>query len=365
MNLRQTGSTMLCLASVLIAAAGCSSPARSGQGTIGSETPTALVEKVFSHEGVVGGLVLVRRHGHVQLLIPYGYADTEHTRRVGPHTIFDLGSVTKSFTAVAIRLLIEEHRMRLSDRLDRFIPELTQAHRLTVAQLLEQRSGLPEYDTAEFQSAVLQTNRAGNPQSSILRKLATMPLTMRPGERFEYSNTNYFLLGIVVQRVTGRTLDEFVRERFAAPLSTDEIFIGDESQASQIHSKSYSFDGYQYQELYPENKVWAGGAGAISASAQALALWDESLFAGRLISQASLREIQAPISRTESSAYGEGFVRSRVGKHVIVWHDGAIGGFRAYHGVCARTGDVMVVLANTSTADVETLAIALWKRILT
>jgi D-alanyl-D-alanine carboxypeptidase len=158
----------------------------------------------------------VARAGEPLYVRAFGLADLEHNVPVIRDTVFKLASITKQFTAAAMLLLVEEGKVSLDDRLSRFVPELPQARRVTLYQLLVHTSGLPDY--AEDPTGVRTKSVARTPAQMVEWIAGLKPqFHFDPGTRWSYSNSNYVLLGIVVERLSGQSLGAFFAERLARP----------------------------------------------------------------------------------------------------------------------------------------------------
>ena len=170
--------------------------------------------RAFVASGATPGLaVYVLRGDDPLLLRGYGYANLEDSAPVTPRTVFRIGSLTKQFTAAAVMRLVQEGRIALNDTIQRFLPTFpTRGHRATIRQLLAHTSGIRSWTSIEG----WDSNRHA-PQDSVVALIASQPFDFPPGQRWQYSNSGYYLLGVILERVTGRPYDQVVRDMLAAP----------------------------------------------------------------------------------------------------------------------------------------------------
>jgi CubicO group peptidase (beta-lactamase class C family) len=166
-----------------------------------------MVEAQVRKLGIPGYGLTVIHGGTIVLQKGYGFADLEAQSPVTPHTVFGLASVTKTFTSFGLLLLVDEGKIKLDDTLNHYLPELTPAWRkITIRQLASMTAGIPEGMPNEI------------PWPEEMKLLQERPLAFEPGTRYLYSNCSYRILGSVIEKVTGKTYMEFVRERILEPL---------------------------------------------------------------------------------------------------------------------------------------------------
>jgi D-alanyl-D-alanine carboxypeptidase len=253
------------------------------------------VDRVVA-EGVPGALVLVRDDGHVWTATA-GFADAAARLRLRPADRFRVGSVTKTFVAAIVLQLAAERRLRLDDPLERWLPGLLpDGRRITIRDLLAHRSGLA--DVAD-DPAVLDGSRATWPAERLVALVASEPRLDAPGATFHYSSTNYIVLGLVIERVTGRPLAAELHRRILAPIRLgDTSFVPGRISGRHVHG--YRFPAHQGvvdvaaapRDLEPRSARWAGASGDVVSSAPDLAGFLRALFTGRLLPAAQLRAME-------------------------------------------------------------------------
>jgi CubicO group peptidase (beta-lactamase class C family) len=273
-------------------------------------------------------------------------------------TIYEIGSVTKQFTAAAILRLSEQHRLTLDDPVGRYAPEFTDPG-LTVRMLLTQRSGLPDLNTLVFLQRVRP--RAKRPDGSldvplVSREIAALPRDFAPGARFEYSNSNYFVLGTIVERITHEPLGTYLttnffrpfgmtRTGFAAPAAADDVAIG-----YRVDDKG------AFYRAYPWDLTWLGGAGAMTSTVDDLTRWNIALVTHRVLQPGSLAQMWHGLdSGRGQGAYAMGWIEDAIGSHRYLWHNGEVGGFHAVDVIFPNDDLTFAIMTNDQDAKPEYL----------
>jgi CubicO group peptidase (beta-lactamase class C family) len=273
-------------------------------------------------------------------------------------TIYEIGSVTKQFTAAAVLLLAQDHRLGLDDAVNRYAPEFTDPA-LTLRMLLTQRSGLPDLNTLAFLQRVrpLALRRDGTfDQARIGREIAALPRDFTPGERFEYSNSNYVVLGAIVERVAGKPLGDVLKERIFAPLGMTRTAFARPAAADDV-AVGYRVDKHgEVKRAYAWDLRWLGGAGAMTSTVEDLARWDIALSAHRVLQPRSLAEFWHGLDAGRGQGtYAMGWIEDAIGQHRYLWHNGEVGGFHALNVVFPADDLAFAVLCNNQDARPEFL----------
>jgi len=272
--------------------------------------------------------VTAMRGEKILLAKGYGVADRERGRPAKPRTIYQIGSITKQFTAAAVMRLAEQRKLSLDDALTRFLPDYpTGGRTVLVRHLLQQTSGIADYILLPGYDK-LETSDLTRPHDELVRLFAAQPFRFAPGERWAYSNSNYSLLASIIEKVTGEPYARHLAEVFFRPLGLrDTGYCDDESQGDR--AKGYLLrDG----ALVPSprwNLQWGLGDGALCSSAVDLARWNRALVEGRAVSSASYRRMVTPDALSDGRRPEYGFALSVVDLdgRPRVGHGGATWGF--------------------------------------
>jgi CubicO group peptidase (beta-lactamase class C family) len=284
--------------------------------------------EAFLHEAPAVGLTVgVVRGNDMVTLKGYGLADREAKRPATAATVYRVGSITKQFTAAAVLQLVEQGRVRLADTLGAYLPQYPRWGGVTVRQLLNHTSGIPNYTASARWAARM---RDALPPDSVLAFVVDAPMQFAPGARFAYSNTNYFLLGRVLERVAGQPYADVMRERFFAPLGMRTAGYCPDEPAGPDDARGYDGPGAP-RPAAPISMTSPYSAGALCMSVPDFLRWQEALTSGRVLSPATYARMSTGDSLASGAriAYGWGLVAGTVAGHRVVDHGGDINGFSA------------------------------------
>ena len=291
-----------------------------------------------------GFAVAIQRDGRVVERFAAGDADVAASRPVTPQTIFHIGSVTKMFTATSVMQLVQAGKIDLQAPVTRYLPQFAAWRGVSIAELLMHRSGIPNY-----LDAALATGRVATPTTpqAILKAMAARPLDFKPGAHFEYSNTNYVALGLVVERVTGESLAAYERHAIFGPAKMHSTFIG-VAPAGQPVALGYDARG-KAAIANPGDPSWYYACGDILSTVGDLARFDRALMNGTLLAPATFAEmakVARPASGFGEAGYGYGVMTFAFGDRTLVGHHGGLPGFEADNEMIPRDGFAVVALGN-------------------
>lgn len=250
-----------------------------------------------------------------------GYRDADEGLLNETTTEFRVGSITKMFTATIIFKLIEEEKLKLKDRLYEFFPEIENARKITIQQLLNHSSGLKNITaTSEY----IQYMTRYHSQQAMIEKVMAFQPDFSPGEKHEYSNTNYLLLGFIIEKVTGSSYQEVLEQYITGPLQLQHTRYGGKINTAANQAFSYRYMGAWF--TLPETDMSIPhGAGAIISTAGDLNIFIRALFRGEIISQASVQKMIEI-----SDGYGHGIFEYDFKEHRGYGHGGGIDGFVSF-----------------------------------
>jgi CubicO group peptidase (beta-lactamase class C family) len=302
-----------------------------------SETPDPASQvdelfTVFDSDSRPGVAVAVIQNGEIVYQKGFGMADLERSVPITPESVFEIGSISKQFTAMCIMLLENDGKLSLDDNIRKYIPEMPEYERqITLRHLLHHTSGVRDIETLVPLAGMHWFNYYSDEQ---MLELITRQknLNFPPGERFLYSNSGYILLAQVVSRVSGHSLREFAQKRIFDPLGMENTTFWD--QPGQIVPKralAYAAEGEDGYRLAMWNMPFAGPAG-VYTSVGDLALWDANFYDNKLGGGALLiKKMETPglLENGEPTEYAAGLsVETRSGLPMIS-HNGAWMGYRA------------------------------------
>lgn len=245
---------------------------------------------------------LIARGGKVVFEHYSGLANVENKVGVGPHTKFAIGSVSKQFVAAAMARMQEEGKIKLSDPLSKYLPDFPRGDAITLRQLLTHTSGIREYTFGQDFH-----NRCGNlpGPGEVYQCILAAPLGDRPGRRFSYSNSNYYLAGMILEKITGESLRELLSRLFFSPLGMKDTELAQGGAVIENYATAYLMKNGRPERANIWNMDWAAGAGGIVSTPRDLFLWNEGLWGGKVLRPESLKEIWQP-EATEFSPPGSG-----------------------------------------------------------
>ena len=266
-------------------------------------------------------------------------------------TIYNLGSISKGYTAAAVLRLHERGRLSVHDPLGKYLPAYSRAAGITLLQLMQQVTGVPDYNQFPlFQPAYDAFLASGErDHSAVVATLETLPLEFTPGSQYAYSNSNFLLLALVVQKVTRMPLGEFLEKTFFRPLRMTDTTQGYPAHGSRDVALGYYAEEDGVRRAYQWNLPWMLGAGGVTGTAGDLARWDAALLGPDLFRAETLRMMFTP----NLGSYACGWVvQSHQGKPLI-WHNGTVGGFHAMHALFPEDHIAVVLLGNDQTTPAQ------------
>ena len=278
---------ILCLGAALLSLIGCRHGSESSRTWI--QTTAASFVSPYVSSGNFGGAIVVARDGETVFEQGYGRADYELNVPVDPKTRFRIASVTKSFTAAAVLLLVDRRAVELDAPLNRYITEFPHGERVTVRTLLAHESGLPNYYLDLDDYPTLSRQHYDSP-ADVVALVDGMELRFVPGSRRAYNNLNYTALAWLIEQVSGLSYQEFLRQDVLAPLGLDETgYSSDVTELIPNLAKGHEpigADEFQRSRYFdPSISV---GAGSMHSTARDLVRWGEKLIGGSLLEEASL-----------------------------------------------------------------------------
>jgi CubicO group peptidase (beta-lactamase class C family) len=305
------------------------------------------------------GAVLVAHAGHPVFRRAYGVANHELGVRNTPKTKFRLGSVTKQFTAAAILLLQERGQLKVTDPVGQHLPDWPKAWAdVTLHHLLTHTGGLPRL-TPQTVADVGGLSRPAPPSRfRSLRDLYSsgeelQPLDFKPGEKFDYSNIGYMVLGLVIEKVSGKPYAEFMREEIFRLLGMADTGCEEPGQILKQRASGYTrIDGTLAGASYVDTRI-PSAAGAIYSTVDDLLRWDRVLASDRLLSASSRNKLFTPV--LADYAYGWWVPPSQFNRKVQ-WHRGNIAGFVAIIARYPEEELFIAVLSNVERTPVRAIA---------
>ena len=285
----------------------------------------------------------------------YGKARIAPEMAATPSTRYAIDSVSKEFTAAAVLLLVEKGKLSLDDRAGKWFPDLGDASKVTVRQLLTHTSGLRDYWPQDFVPPEMLHSTS---IEGILQEWARRPLDFEPGTQWQYSNTGYVLAGAIVEKIAGVPLVEFLQRQIFAPLHMNHVTEDDTQPLPVADAGAYTRAGLGPARPAPkEGAGWLFGASELAMTPGELALWDISLMNRSLLAASSYKSELEPIVLKDGTKkdYALGLDVETVQGRVRVGHDGAGSGFLAANRIWPDEKTAIAVLTNNDWASPDDL----------
>jgi CubicO group peptidase (beta-lactamase class C family) len=315
----------------------------------------AMLANMTSQQ-VFSGSVLISQHGHVLVSKGYGFANRAGKTPNGPQTRFAIGSNTKQFTAAAILLLQGQGKLKVTDLICKYIPQCPAAWGvITIQELLTHTSGIVDYvnTLTDF------VGYAGPPLTplQVIAHIRDLPLEFVPGTTWKYDNSGYFLLGYIIEQVSGTSYEAFLQKNILAPLNLRDTGYNHDSNRM---ATGYP-DGYSATPIQPLDPWLTYSAGALYSTVEDMNRWEQALTTDALLPAASRAEmftiqmaITDPAYPPMYGGYGYGFFIGTDAGRQIIWHGGSVPGFLSIE-VRYPVDDVTVVILGNQEILVETI----------
>lgn len=307
----------------------------------------AIVKSELVRQYVPGAQVAIAENGRVVYEKGYGYREIGSRLPVDPQTSFAIGSVTKQFTAAAIMLLQQQGKLNVDDKLVKYLPHAPHASEVTLRNLLTHTSGIVGFTEVPNFSLLLPTPSSPD---RIISTIAGKPLAFAPGTDWEYSNTNFVLLGQVIAKVSGEPYPDFLQQHFFDRLGLQRSWF---TRTEAIHpddARGYTefMYGLPDEHAYLADWSWYDAAGGLTMSAADLARWDIALDSGGVVSPASFARMttRTKLKNGRTIGYGFGLGVGSVFGRPTVGHDGLVSGFSSENLTFPKDRVAIVLLSN-------------------
>lgn len=308
------------------------------------EVPAAVAAANAALTGGAPGMIIAVRHRGATYVNAWGFLDKEAGTPMRWDAVLPLASVSKQFTAAAIMRLADEGRLRVSDPIRMYLPELDARYEaITIEHLLTHTAGLPDFDTqlTDFYTPITE--------AQMVAVITAKPLEFPPGSSWAYSNSGFYLAAMIVERVTGSRYDLWMEETFFEPLQlTQTAECGSATPAGYFRNP---FDS-TIAKIDPIHPTILLGAGALCSTALDLLQWNQALSSGLVVSPASYETMHADVRLNSGQLlpYGFGLATDPLdGRYPRVWHNGLVAGYQSHLAWYPGLDLSIAVLTNIST----------------
>ena len=256
---------------------------------------TAQMERLHIPASSLG----IVRDGRITKAQGYRFANLELKSPATKDTVYEFGSISKQFTATAIMTLVEQGKVRLDDTITKYFPEVPQAWRgITIRDLLTHTSGIQNHVAVPHWLDVFKTNLAFETAPSrdeLLKMFFKLPLEFQPGETWEYDNTGYYLLGIIIEKVSGKSYWQFLDERIFKPLGMNATRSTDPQPIVRNRASGYEWKNDHFENRPVLLPAIAFSAGSLLSSVEDIAKWDAALYTEKLLKNRVLFRFGRPL----------------------------------------------------------------------
>jgi D-alanyl-D-alanine carboxypeptidase len=306
------------------------------------------IKAEMQKQRIPGLSLAVIKDGQILHAKGYGFANVEHQVPVKPETIFQSGSVGKQFTATALMILVEEGKINLDDKINKYLKIAPERWKdVTVRHLLTHTAGMIMYPKN-------LNLRQDYTEDELLKHGAEIPLAFQPGEKFQYSNLGYFVLGIMISKLTGEFYGDFMQERIFKKLGMNTARVISEADIIPNRAAGYRLEGGELK-----NQEWVSPTlnstadGSLYLTVLDMAKWDAALYGEKILKKSSLDQMWTAVrlNNGETYPYGFGWFLSEVRGHRIIEHAGGWQGFNTYIARYVNDKLTVVVLANLNRVN--------------
>jgi CubicO group peptidase (beta-lactamase class C family) len=305
-----------------------------------------IADGVMKQRDIPSASIAVVDHGKLVFTHAYGLAHVDPPKSATPAMRYSIGSISKQFTAAAILLLQEQGKLSLDDAVGKYVPGLTRGDEVTIRQILSHTSGYQDYWPEDYLMTPMMQPEAAQ---QIIDTWAKKPLDFDPGTQWQYSNTNYVIAGLIVEKVSGQKLMDFLEDHIFHPLRMTSVWDSTETSLTATDSTPYVRAALGPLRVAPkEGRGWMFAAGELAMTAHDLALWNESLMAQTVLKPESYKAMftSVKLKNGQDTHYGLGVEVRAINGHRDIEHSGEVSGFVSDNQVLVDDGTSVTVLTN-------------------
>ncbi|KQR92588.1 D-alanyl-D-alanine carboxypeptidase [Chryseobacterium sp. Leaf180] len=309
------------------------------------EKLAAYIDSLYVHHKVMGSFAISDRNNSVFLKV-VGMADVPKQQKANMNTEYRVGSVSKTFTAVLIMKAVETGKISTDTKLSQYYPEIPNAEKITVKNLLQHRSGIHNLtEDSDFLNIYMKP-QTGSALVSFIKKF---PSDFEPGKKYAYSNSNYILLGLILEKIYLKPYAELVEKMITKPLKLEKTKVGGKINTAENQAQSYQYLG-MYVPVPESDMSVPIGAGNIVSTSTELITFIKALANGKLVSKKSLQ-----LMTEFQDDYGFGLVKNQFENQAGFGHEGVIDGFRSGVYYFPQADIALSYLTNQSSEDPQEL----------
>lgn len=320
-------------------------------GAIDDQRVSQIVRTELKKLEVPSASVAIVLDGKVAYAEAFGKAQLEPDRAAQKSMRYEIGSISKEFLALSVLMLQEEGKLTLEDHVGKYLPDLGPAAAPTLRQLLSHTAGIRDYWPQDYVFTRMLTPIS---HQDLLQAWAVQPLDFQPGERWQYSNTGYTVMGVIFEKVAAVPLFDFLQRRVFGPVHMTSVLNVDEQSLSPTDAVGYTRDALgPLRPAVHEGKGWLFAAGELAMTAEDLARWDVSIIDQTLVKPASYRQLETEVllNNGAGTRYALGLDVQMSSARRVLGHDGGTSGFISSNIIFPDQKAAIVVLTNSDAAD--------------
>ncbi len=298
--------------------------------------------------------ILIKRKSDVLYHKAFGKSDLELNKNLNINSVYDIASVSKEFTAISILQLAERGQLELTNDVRKFIPDFpTQENNITIENLLSHTSGIKRHTNISW--AENEASKQFKNSIDVINYFKQDSLNFKPNTKHSYVNMNYILLGHIIEKVSGKTYEEYIENNILEPLNMTDTFFPKDGQNITNKPRGYEKENNDFVPHRPHSYSQSKGPGAIHSTARDLAKWYEGLATFKVISKESLYKAWQPykVNDIELSNYGYGFYTDKKFGKLSVFHNGFIFGYSTSDLYFPE--DDLLILVFSNVSDINTI----------
>ncbi len=296
-----------------------------------SQTKEAKIDKLLNEKfnsNTSGATILITQKGKPIYRKAFGLANLELNIKMTPENVFEIGSMTKQFTAVSILMLLEQGKIKLTDEITKFIPDYpTHGHKITVHHLLNHTSGIKSYTSMRKLFAVARNDMK---PLELIKFFRDEPMDFNPGEKYKYNNSAYIILGYIIEQTSGISYAEYVQKNIFDTLGMSNSTYASHTKLIQNRASGYhNRNGYQNARYISHTLPYAGGS--LMSTIDDLNTWQQALTNNKLLKKETLQKAHTNhiLNNGEKINYGYGWNIKAINSKVSYEHGGSIFGFKS------------------------------------
>jgi CubicO group peptidase (beta-lactamase class C family) len=326
----------------------CESPQKQATTTSALELKVdSLVQRYLDSAKIAGVAIAVMKDNQPLLLNSYGYADLAFDTKMPVNATFEIGSVTKQFTGAAIMQLVEQGKLSLDDDMTKYVAFDTKGRKVTVRQLLSHTSGIKGYTELQvFGKLAMEKHK----RDTLLRVVEKESFDFEPGEALIYNNTGFFILGLIIEKVTGQSYEEYVTKNLFEKAGMSNSYYASERTIMKNKAHGYEMGEKGLVIASYLDHTWPYAAGSLGSSVEDLVKWNDALHNGKILSEVGYREFITPVTLNDGTVtqYAKGITVTESHGRTMLEHGGGIFGYLSENMYYPQDKLSIVVLVNTA-----------------